>query len=69
MTLPLRLALDPLDLSCNLQTNYTINCLFRLNLIFHTYKIPVRCDRFEILNFASKQGLVPFLDEFGIVIN
>ena len=57
MTLPLRLALDPLDLSCNLQTNYTINCLFRLNLIFHTYKIPVRCDRFEILNFATKQDL------------
>jgi len=39
-----------------LQANYAISCLSRLDLIFHTCKIPVRCDRFGILNFAAKQG-------------
>ena len=40
----------------NLHTNYAIYFLFRLDLIIHVYKILFRCDRFEILNFATKQG-------------
>ena len=49
--------LGSLDLSHNLQTNYTISCLFRRDLILYAYKILVRRDRFGILNFAIKQGV------------
>jgi len=49
--------LGSLDLSHNLQANYTISCLFRLDLILYACEILVRCDRFEILNFATKQSL------------
>ena len=30
--------------------------MFRLDLMLHACKIPIRCDSFEILNFATKQG-------------
>ena len=42
-------------LSRNLQANYAIHFLFRLDLLLHTCKIIIRCDNFEILNFVSKQ--------------
>ena len=42
--------------SRNLQANYAICFLFRLDLILHACKIPLRCDSFGILNFATKQG-------------
>ena len=45
-----------LDSSRNLQANYAISYLFRLDLILHACKIPVGCDRFGILNFVTKQG-------------
>ena len=48
--------LDSLDPPRNLQANYTIRFLFHLNLILHACKIIFRCDRFEILIFATKQG-------------
>ena len=54
--LPLGVALGSLDSSHNLQVNYAISFLFRLNLILHACKILIRCDSFGILNFASKQG-------------
>ena len=46
-----------LDSSRNLQANYAIIFLFHLDLILHAYKILFRCDRFEILNFATKRCL------------
>ena len=46
-----------LNSSRNLQANYIIYFLFRLDLILNACKILFRCDRFEILNFAIKQGL------------
>jgi hypothetical protein len=45
--------IDSLDSSRNLEANYAISFLFRLHLILHAYKIPTRCDSFEILNFAT----------------
>ena len=53
--------------SLPLQANYAINCLFRLDLILHVCKIPVRCDRFGISNFATKQGLI--LLQMGLSIS
>ena len=50
--------LGSLDLSHNLQANYAIIFLFRLDLIFHAYVAHIRCDSFNILNFASKQGQI-----------
>ena len=47
--------LGSLDSSRNLQANYTISFLFRLDLILHACKIPLRCDSFGILNFGTKQ--------------
>ena len=41
----------------NLQTNYAISFLFRLDLILHACAAHIRCDSLEILNFASKLGL------------
>ena len=49
--------LDSLYSSRNLQVNYAISFLFRLDLILHACNIPVRCDSFGILNFATKQDL------------
>ena len=49
--------LGSLDSPRNLQVNYVINFLFRLDLILHAYKIYLRCDSFGILNFATKQWL------------
>ena len=46
-----------LDSSRNLQTNYAISFSFHLDLILYTYKILIRCDSFEILNFTTKRGL------------
>ena len=46
-----------MDSSRNLQANYVIRFLFRLDLVLHACKILIRCDRFGILNFATKQGL------------
>ena len=45
-----------LDSSRNLQINYVIRFLFYLHLILHACKIFFRCDSFEILIFAIKQG-------------
>ena len=47
--------LDSLDSSRNLQATYTINFLFRLDLILHACKIFIGHDNFGILNFTSKQ--------------
>ena len=41
----------------NLQANYAISFLFRLDLILHACAAHIRCDSLEILNFASKLGL------------
>ena len=49
--------LGSLDSSRNSQANYAISFLFRLDLIFHACASHIRCDSFEILNFASKLGL------------
>ena len=56
--------LGSLDPSRNLQANYAISFfLFRLDLILHACKIPIRCDSFGIsLNFISKQGADELLD-------
>ena len=40
-----------------LQANYAISCLFCLDLVFYTCKIPVRCDRFRFFNFSNKKGI------------
>ena len=50
--------LGSLDSSRNLQANYAISFLFRLDLILHAYAAYIRCDSFGILNFASKTGQV-----------
>ena len=44
--------------SRTLQVNYAISYLFRLDLILYACKILVWCDKFRILNFATKQDLV-----------
>ena len=49
--------LDSLNSSSNLQANYAISFLFRLDLVLYACKILIRCDNFGILNFATKQGL------------
>ena len=41
----------------NLQANYAISFLFRLDLILHACAAYIRCDSFGILNFASKLAL------------
>ena len=38
--LVIMVSLGSLDLSSNLQANYAISFLFRLDLILHAYKIP-----------------------------
>ena len=49
------------DSSRNLQANYAIYFLFRLDLLLHALlhacKILIRCDSIRILNFASKQSV------------
>ena len=44
-------------MSRNLQANYAISFLFCLDFVLHACKILIRCDSFEILNFACKQGV------------
>ena len=46
-----------MDSSRNLQANYVIRFLFRLDLLLHACKIFIRCDKFGILNFATKHNL------------
>ena len=53
--------LDSLDSSRNLQVNYVISFLFRLDLILHVCKIIFRCDSFEILNFTYKQKVYVYI--------
>ena len=48
--------LGSLDPSRNLQANYAISFLFRLDLILHACKILIRGDSFGILNFTTKQA-------------
>jgi len=56
--------LGSLDSSHNLQANYKISFLFRLDLILHTCVAHIRYNSFEILNFASKPDL-PKLEKDG----
>ena len=49
--------LGSLNPSRNLQANYAISFLFYPDLILHVFKILIRYDNFEILNFISKQDL------------
>ena len=51
--------LGSLDSSRNLQENYVISFLFRLDLILHAYKISFLCDNFGILNFGTKDERLP----------
>jgi len=39
--------------------------LFYLDLILYAYNIPLWCDSFEILNFTTKQGQLPWLPPAG----
>ena len=47
----------PIKLSRNLQANYAISFLFRLDLILDACVIHIQCDSFGILNFTSKPDL------------
>ena len=63
--------LGSLDSSRNLQTNYAISFLFRLDLILHACAAYIRCDSFGILNFASKPSLygVRYIYELSHVLS